>query len=352
MTHKEYLTDLLTQDQVLQVIKELLAATKKNGQDDLNSNLVLLSAQYYGNENQFKKEIISPDNYKLTKAKVRYALGSYLDDYEEDGTFVPPVQSPISNPNPSPNPNIMKNKPTALMVFAANDLAEVKNEAAKIWKSVSANESITAVKTEDTDIEQLVDAVIDSEDLFMFHFGGHSSEGGILLEDSRSLDATKLSNILLPNNHKLQIIFLNGCLSYGQVGLFTARGVKVVIATNVEVDDKEATRVGAYFYRLFFEKNYSLKNAFETAEATAGGKKSFITIVNPGAIMDADTNSPSWTLYVHAQHTNVLEWTLADFVEDTNVKSNSNNPQNKGKTFIQNADKIYNIDKIDNANFS
>jgi hypothetical protein len=159
------------------------------------------------------------------------------------------------------------------------------------------------------------------EDLFMFHYGGHANQNNIVLDGFRNLDKIRLSRLLLPKeNHNLSIVFLNGCLSYGQVGLLTAKGVKVVVATNVNVNDAEAVRLSKFFYKCFFEKNYTLRSAFESAESTVEGKNSFIKTINPGEIDETQPMPSSWTLFVHSKHTEVLNWTLEDFVNELQKK--------------------------------
>ena len=178
------------------------------------------------------------------------------------------------------------NQPTLLMTFAANNLKGVKKETDKIWKSVQKNTQIKPVKVNNVTIDLLAESILKcGKDLFMFHFGGHADQNGIVLDGFRDLDKIRLSNLLLSRkNHQIQIIFLNGCLSYGHVGILTAKGAKVIIATNVKVDDTEAVRMAAFFYQTFFEEDYTLKEAFQFAEATVRGKNSFPIIVNPGKL--------------------------------------------------------------------
>lgn len=216
----------------------------------------------------------------------------------------------------------MSNNPTLLMTFAANDLQGVKAEADKIWKSVKKNTTIKSKKLNNATIDKLAETIIDcGKDLFMFHFGGHADQKGIVLDGFRNIDKIRLSRLLLPNEqHNVQLIFLNGCLSYGHVGILTAKGVKAIIATNVKVDDAEAVRIGAFFYKLFFEKQYTLKEAFETAEATVVGNNAYITIVNPGEVDENQPMTSSWTLFIHAQHKYVMDWKLADFLNGNPTK--------------------------------
>jgi len=216
------------------------------------------------------------------------------------------------------------NQPTLLMTFASNNLPGVKAESDKIWKLVKSNASVASKKVNNATIDKLAEAIIDcGKDLFMFHFGGHADQKGIVLDGFKDIDKIRLSRLLLPNEkHNVQLIFLNGCLSYGHVGILTAKGVKAIIATNVEVSDGEAVRMASFFYKLFFEKNYTLKEAFESAEATVRGNNSYITIVNPGEIDEDLPLAASWTLFVHAQHKIVMDWTLADFLKAKEPKPN------------------------------
>ena len=111
--------------------------------------------------------------------------------------------------------------------------------------------------------------------------------------------------------------------------MLTAKGVKAIIATNVKVDDAEASRIASFFYKLFFEKDYTLKAAFETAEATVVGNNSYVTLVNPGEIDENQPLQSSWTLFVHAKYKEVLDWTLSDFMKPKSADTTpeSSNPK-------------------------
>lgn len=234
--------------------------------------------------------------------------------------------------------NAPMNKPIVLMTFAKNDLAGVKNEAENIYNSVQSNDLVKNVKIEDADIDTLVETIIDNNgNLFMFHYGGHADQNNIVLDGFRNLDKIRLSRLLLPKeNHNLSIVFLNGCLTYGQVGLLTAKGVKVIIATNVSVDDTEAVRLSKFFYKCFFEKNYTLKSAFESAEATVKGKNSYPITVNAGEIDENQPMPSSWTLFVHSKYTEVLNWTLENFVnKPLQANNNSYTQKQTGHNNIQ-----------------
>ncbi|RDB04940.1 CHAT domain-containing protein [Runella aurantiaca] len=233
---------------------------------------------------------------------------------------------------------IFKKTPITLMAFASNGLAEIQTEANNVYKAISKSVLVTAQKIEDTTVENLADAMLDyGEELLLFHFGGHSEQSHVVLEGLQKMDKIRFSRLLIPDDkHPVPIVFLNGCLSSGHVGILTAKGVKAIIATNAKVNDVEAARLANYFYRWFFEKNATLRKAFENAEATVSsnsdssnrglgtdrtatnGHNSFIVTVNPGEIDDKQSMPASWTLFVHSGHTKMLDWTLQDFVNEFN----------------------------------
>lgn len=255
----------------------------------------------------------APNNEMLVRLEKAFILGKTDVDFYDQ---LKSLANLLLTEKPT-DKNIPMNKPTILMTFAKNDLAGVKTEAENIYNSVQSNDLIKNVKIEDADIDTLAETIIDNvDDLFMFHYGGHADQHNIVLDGFRNLDKIRLSRLLLPKeNHNLSIVFLNGCLTYGQVGLLTAKGVKIIIATNVNVNDTEAVRLSKFFYKCFFEKNYTLKSAFESAEATVKGKNSYPITVNSGEIDETQPMPSSWTLFVHSKHTEVLNWTLQDFVK-------------------------------------
>ena len=203
------------------------------------------------------------------------------------------------------------------MAFAANDLPEVATEADETWQFVAEHPSIQAIKLENTDIIELADALIDyQQDLYFFHFSGHASEQGVVLDENQNLGKYQLSRLLTSSDdHALQWVLLNGCESYGHVGILTAKGVKAVIATNNKVNSKQAAQLARFFYKCFFQKHFTLKKAFESATATLPGFTSQTLITNPGEINEVPPFSADWALYIHSKYQEVLNWTLEDFIQ-------------------------------------
>lgn len=88
MTHKDHLETLIAEGNLKQAIKELLEATKLNGQKDLHSSIIMQAASFNRNEAAKRESTISQDNYDLTWNRVRSALLHYVEEeYKDNGKF-------------------------------------------------------------------------------------------------------------------------------------------------------------------------------------------------------------------------------------------------------------------------
>ncbi|MEZ4883583.1 MAG: CHAT domain-containing protein [Chitinophagales bacterium] len=102
-----------------------------------------------------------------------------------------------------------------------------------------------------------------------FHYGGHAGSGEIMLETfeglQQSTDAKALADYLALQEN-LQLVFLNGCSTKGQVeGLLNA-GITKVIATDRSIEDQLATDFAVAFYQSLIGGN-NIEVAFKDAKA-------------------------------------------------------------------------------------
>jgi len=83
----------------------------------------------------------------------------------------------------------------------------------------------------------------------IFHYGGHAGGRGLLLETPAG-EATVLAHAgalarFLGGQRGLELVFLNGCSTRGQVRGLLDAGVPAVIATSQRIDDEVATEFSA-----------------------------------------------------------------------------------------------------------
>ena len=86
----------------------------------------------------------------------------------------------------------------------------------------------------------------------VFHFGGHAGDAELLLESAGGEATVAHAGGLarfLGEQRGLELVFLNGCSSRGQVQGLLDAGVPAVVATSQAIDDGVATEFSSRFYK-------------------------------------------------------------------------------------------------------
>jgi len=100
----------------------------------------------------------------------------------------------------------------------------------------------------------------------VFHFGGHATGSTLRLEDDTGKPADAHAKGLasfLGDQPGLVLVFLNGCTTEPQVKQLRAAGVKAVVATTRDINDKVAAEFAKQFYTELATR--PLRSAFDTA---------------------------------------------------------------------------------------
>ena len=102
----------------------------------------------------------------------------------------------------------------------------------------------------------------------IFHYAGHASGSTLQLESHRGEESAHSEGIagLLGQSNSLDLVFLNGCATYGQVETLLDKGVKAVIATSVAINDNKAYKFSIKFYETL-AKGQTIGDAFEAAKS-------------------------------------------------------------------------------------
>ncbi|MDX2303800.1 MAG: CHAT domain-containing protein [Microscillaceae bacterium] len=164
----------------------------------------------------------------------------------------------------------------------------------------------------------------------IFHFGGHADPQNIIL-DGKTANGKALAELLAEENKLggIELVFLNGCATYGHVAQILAAGVKAVIATSVKVKDTEATDFAIQFYQSFAE-GASIQEAYHRASTLMKTKNAtdsrFLRLgeiryseLLPEAQQKADDTLP-WALYCKESDRPNLLWSLKD-IKMTNLEN-------------------------------
>lgn len=147
----------------------------------------------------------------------------------------------------------------------------------------------------------------------IFHYGGHANSSKLRLTD-KAAGALGLAG-LMGQQRAMQLVFLNGCSTGGQVDQLMQAGVKAIIATSVPIEDNSAVLFAQQFYQSLAD-HATLKQAFKEAVSRLvtsniiGQQDAQIRQYRDwaGEIGKGKDHSIPWGLYVEDEK--VLNWKL------------------------------------------
>lgn len=218
----------------------------------------------------------------------------------------------------------MSEQPVIFLAFSNSQdayLSMLKRESRSINQALEDLEDkgqIRLAREESATIEEIFHNFNRFRDrIAIFHYGGHA-DGGSLEFEGTSGHAEGLANEFATLKN-LQLVFLNGCSTKGQVDYLLEIGVKAVIATAVPISDNKATEFAEHFYRALANKS-TIRNAFNFGVnflTTKYGRTIQPRIVenhhgfNKRNGRDQKASMP-WGLYLndYEDANDVLDWTL------------------------------------------
>jgi len=170
-------------------------------------------------------------------------------------------------------------------------------------------------------------------DIVIFHYAGHASGSSLLLESGEAY-AKGLAQLLgqLP---KLQLVFMNGCSTQGQVKELLDQGVKVVLATSVAVNDKKAMEFSAVFFKALAQHK-SLLESFQLAKGAIQlqyqnpADIDVVSVRSAGFMNKELPDSTPWGIYVLKENEANLEWKIPTAQINTNLQKDNFNLIDEG----------------------
>lgn len=228
----------------------------------------------------------------------------------------------------------------------------------------------------DTDLIAYFDFLREYQDrISIFHYAGHADSAGISLQNAHIFFEPLARELTQRNPNALQLVVLNGCCTRAHIKILFQFGVKAVIATSVKIHDETATQFAIRFYENLVAGD-TLGMAYESAANFIKGSNTEQRYRHFGKThRDIGFDTPTdetpdefpWGLYTNGndavlQHVFFAQNAHADAppITSTNNKNTvinstitaGGNVHIGDKNITQNAEKIINIEKIDNANFS
>lgn len=160
----------------------------------------------------------------------------------------------------------------------------------------------------------------------VFHYGGHSDEAFLNLEDANARSSAL--STLIGQQQQLKLVFLNGCANQEQVKTLFDHHVKAVIATSCPIDDQRALHFSEQFYHALTHGK-TIREAFATAKARVENDDATlkITCTRDASFVGVPGELFPWGLY--AQDDSALDWVLPqplspsdnlDFVQEVTLQ--------------------------------
>lgn len=226
-------------------------------------------------------------------------------------------------------------EPLVILVATATDrkvekryLRELPAERRAIQDALQAAEQRGLCKFEplaDATLHEIFDAFQRYRNrVAIFHFGGHANSYQLLLDSAEGTPAAAGGRGLaefLGKQQSLQLVFLNGCSTYGHVEALHRAGVSAVVVTSRAVMDAVACGFAARFYRAL-GTGASVEKAFNEAAAEARDRandnsqniKRDLDSEESGS--DISRESWPWDLKVAPGAEASLEWSLTEAAGD------------------------------------
>ena len=186
----------------------------------------------------------------------------------------------------------------------------------------------------------------------ILHYGGHADQEVLELNDTVASFREMAAEIADRNPESLQLVFLNGCSTLAQVDDLLQLGIPAVIATSAPISDTRAKDLAIRFYQ-HIALGESIPQAYESAvrflnsgELSQDRKIPEAPLSLRGIMLEnrEDRKFP-WGLYI--KEGAVLQGSPLALKLPAGEKEGP-----AGKTIVQHAEKIYNIENIDKADFS
>ena len=185
----------------------------------------------------------------------------------------------------------MNIKPLIFLAFS-NDrsgkqsyLEALKEERVVLQKALQQGEKEGRYEVHietDATIDDIIRVFQDADNrdrIAVFHYAGHGTPTGLMLEDVDGV-MTKLASAdglaqLFDIQKNLKLVFLNACATQDQVNALRAKNIPNIIATTRSIKDKMAVQISKRFYEALGQK-HDVKSSYDTMEGalvTETGKK-------------------------------------------------------------------------------
>jgi len=151
------------------------------------------------------------------------------------------------------------------------ELVEEIRDLEKILSPLKERGLYEMLSNRAANIDDIFNTFSKEKDIQLFHYAGHADGETLYLEEAGSIKGiTELFGLnKAPDGrwNPLQLVFLNGCATLGQVKSLHAAGIAAVIATSRKIGDEAARIFSRQFYQTLTMEGKTITDAFDAATA-------------------------------------------------------------------------------------
>ena len=225
----------------------------------------------------------------------------------------------------------MLDRPVVYFCFANqldNHLDCLKKESRQIFRTLQSFHDkliIEFIRDESVEIDELFEDLKNyGSRMQIFHYSGHAESEFLLLEGNAA-HADGFAKLLETVAPSVQLVFLNGCSTYGHVKKLFEKKCKTVIATSCPIGDIKATEFSTKFYEGL-AIGYSIESAFDFAASYVSAKYQTVTqkLRGLGLAAAQEKDVLPWGLYTNdavdaAQSSSKWEMPRYQYVESPRI---------------------------------
>lgn len=228
----------------LEKVIDLLLDCLAEQNTDLYNEIILQKSRLSQNNRSTLQGVISQENSNMTRARINYALVSFINKMDKDGIYCSDVQPENSNHK--------------ILFLGSNPINATRLRSDKELSEIQAGlrmsqnrDSITLTHRLAVTPTTLQQAILD-ENPTIIHFSGHGTTKGIILEDESGnhqlVTERSLENLFSLFSDTIKCVVLNSCYSKSQAEAIS-KHIPYVIGMNTTIPDKTSIAFSIGFYK-------------------------------------------------------------------------------------------------------
>jgi hypothetical protein len=242
----------------------------------LYNELIHQKSRLSQNNKSILQGVITQENSTMTRARINYALVSFINEMDKDGIYCSDVRDIKVSSKNSPAEVLSENSNHKILFLSSNPINATRLRSDKELSEIEAGLQMSKNRDSITLISQfavtpaILQQTILDKNPTIIHFSGHGTNKGIILEDQlgnhQLVTESSLENLFSLFSDTIKCVVLNSCYSKSQAEAIS-KHIPYVIGMNTAIPDKTSIAFSIGFYRALgagksidFAYNFGVNN--------------------------------------------------------------------------------------------